>query len=154
MSSFRADADREAGPSAAGGDVEGVRRAAKGLVTGSSRVLLVRERHADGDPFWTLPGGGVRPTESLAEGLRREFAEELSCGAVVDDLVATFPYAHRGSSRLSVYGVFDCAVTAAVDPVRGEGILATRWVPPRQPPARTLPQVQHLLAGLETDRLR
>jgi len=35
------------------------RRGAKALVATDRRVLLIRERHADGTAFWTLPGGGL-----------------------------------------------------------------------------------------------
>ncbi len=40
------------------------RTGAKALVTSAAKVLLVRERHADGQPFWTLPGGGVHSHEA------------------------------------------------------------------------------------------
>lgn len=123
-----------------------VRRGAKAIVTSSSRVLLVRERHSDGQLFWTLPGGGVRPRESLAAGLRRELLEELRCDAVVGERVAAFWYAHRSSvDVLSRYTVFSCAVDATVRPVRSEGILAAKWVAPGRLPVGTIPQVRRLL---------
>lgn len=123
-----------------------VRRGAKALVSTSSRVLLVRERHADGRTFWTLPGGGVQPRESPADAVRRELDEELGCGAVVNEPVSTFWYAHLStSSAVTVYSVFDCSVTSRVRPARSEGVLDARWVDPARPPARTLLQVRHLL---------
>jgi 8-oxo-dGTP pyrophosphatase MutT (NUDIX family) len=122
------------------------RRGAKALVSSPSRVLLVRERHADGEPFWTLPGGGVHPRERLADAVRRELDEELGCVAVVGDPVSRFWYAHRSSpSKVSVYTVFDCTVASDVQPVRSEGVLESRWVDPDRPPAGTLPQVRNLL---------
>lgn len=124
-----------------------VRRGAKAVVTSASGVLLVKERHGDGRPFWTLPGGGVRSTESLADGLRRELREELRCESVVGDRRATFWYAHRSSNpSLSVYAVFACSLSSGPRPVRTEGILDTAWVDPDDPPATTLPQVRYLLA--------
>lgn len=127
-----------------------VRRGAKALVDSASRVLLVRERHADGRSFWTLPGGGARPQEPLVDAVKRELDEELGCVAVVDDPVSRFWYAHLSTpSTVSVYTVFDCAVASDVQPVRSEGVLESRWVDPDRPPARTLPQVRHLLREYE-----
>lgn len=132
--------------SAAAGFGPILRRGAKALVASSSRVLLVRERHADGRAFWTLPGGGARPREPLVGTLRRELDEELGCAAVVDGPLATFWYAHLSRpSTVSVYTVFGCAVTSDVQPARSEGVLESRWVDPDRPPTRTLPQVRHLL---------
>jgi ADP-ribose pyrophosphatase YjhB (NUDIX family) len=123
-----------------------IRRGAKAIVSSSSRVLLVRERHSDGETFWTLPGGGVRSQESLVDGLRRELVEELRCDPVVEAPVSSFWYVHRGPPRTcSHYTAFSCSVVAGVCPVRSEGILEVAWVDPAEPPASTLPQVRHLL---------
>ncbi|MGM0370900.1 MAG: NUDIX hydrolase [Halobacteriota archaeon] len=127
-----------------------VRRGAKAFITSGSRVLLVRERHADGRGFWTLPGGGARPREPLTDAVRRELDEELDCVAVVGSPVSRFWYAHVSRpSTVSVYTVFDCAVASEVNPVRSEGVLESRWVDPDRPPARTLPQVRHILRDHE-----
>lgn len=123
-----------------------VRRGAKALVSSGSRVLLVRERHDDGRTFWTLPGGGAHPQESLTEALRRECEEELDCWAVVGQHVTEFWYAHHGdSAAVTAYAVFDCAVATEVDPVEAEGVLEARWVDPARPPASTIPQIRQLL---------
>ncbi|WP_299334202.1 NUDIX hydrolase [Haloplanus sp.] len=144
MSDFRSPPKRDVAETRPG---PRLRRGAKAVVSSSSRVLLVRERHSDGRPFWTLPGGGVHPEESLIEGLRRELVEELCCVPVVGRPTSTFWYAHhRPRDVVSHYTVFRCSVPGAVRPVKGEGILAARWVAPDRPPAGTLPQVRHLLA--------
>jgi 8-oxo-dGTP pyrophosphatase MutT (NUDIX family) len=122
-----------------------VRRGAKALITTGERVLLVKERHADGTTFWTLPGGGVEPGESGVAALRRELAEELSCHAAVGDRVDRTVYAHRSDDRtLSLYDVYSCRLCSRVRPVPGEGILDARWVEPGDLPARTIPQVRSL----------
>jgi 8-oxo-dGTP diphosphatase len=132
--------------SAAGQPDPVVRTGAKALVTTEAGVLLVRERHADGTPFWTLPGGGSRRDESPGETLRRELREELDCAVRVDDPVTTFWYAHTSrENALSVHTVISAGLLSRPEPVRSEGILECRWVDPAAPPAATLPQVRYLL---------
>jgi 8-oxo-dGTP diphosphatase len=124
-----------------GADRFRVRRGVKALVRSSGRVLLVRERHADGSTFWTLPGGGAHPGESLERALRREIREELRCRSVVGDAVASFWYAHRSLDRTaSVYAVLDCSLVGTPSPDRGE-VAEARWVHPSALPAQTLPGV-------------
>jgi len=121
------------------------RTGAKALVTRDGTVLLVQERHADGTPFWTLPGGGVDAHESAADGLRRELVEELHCRARVAEPVSTFWYIHHSCDEtVSVYTVFDCELRSSPTPNRIEGILEHRWVDPQDPPTGTLPQVQYV----------
>lgn len=119
-----------------------VRRGVKALATSSDRVLLVREHHADGTPFWTLPGGGAHAGESLESALRREIQEELRCRSVVGDAVTSFWYAHRSLGRaVSVYTVFDCSLVGTPTPDGGE-VVETVWGHPPALPARTLPGVE------------
>lgn len=123
-----------------------IRRGVKAVVPSSSRVLLVKERHADGREFWTLPGGGIHPGEPIEAALRRELVEELRCTPVVESPVSEFWYAHRSSpGTVSQYTVFSCAVVSSPRPVRSEGVFETAWVDPDHPPAGTLPQVTQLL---------
>lgn len=123
-----------------------VRRGAKAIVSSRSRVLLVKERHADRGTFWTLPGGGVRPQESLIGAVRRELDEELCCRSVVHAPVSTFWYAHLNPPpTVTLYTAFDCSVLSAVQPARSEGILDSAWVTPDEPPVDTLLPVRRLL---------
>jgi ADP-ribose pyrophosphatase YjhB (NUDIX family) len=48
------------------------------------RVLLHR---AEGDDFWSLPGGKVEPSEWAQDALAREMREELGCEVRVERLV-------------------------------------------------------------------
>lgn len=54
-------------------------RVVGGLLRRDGRVLLCHRRsdRASYPSVWDLPGGHIEPGESLAEGLRRELAEEL-----------------------------------------------------------------------------
>jgi len=125
------------------------RRGAKALVTSGRSVLLVRERHADGTPFWTLPGGGVEAYETPTEGLHRELVEELGCRGHVSDPLGAFWYVHDSlDDTVTVYTVFECALYEAPTANAGEGIVDARWVDAADLPARTLPQVRYLCATL------
>ena len=125
------------------------RRGAKALVRSDDRVLLVRERHADGSVFWTLPGGGVEPTESLRGGLQRELVEELGCDSVVSDRCGSFQYAHRSKPGVvSTYTVYETWLLDEPTPNVRQGVTDYRWVEPRAPPSGTLPGVVGVLAEM------
>jgi 8-oxo-dGTP diphosphatase len=119
------------------------RRGAKAHISTDGAILLIRERHADGTPFWTLPGGGVAPSESLAEGLRRELHEELGCQRpVIGGRVGQVWYAHRSNTAaVTEYTVFECQLLTEPTPDPTEGVEAARWLNPEALPPRTLPQV-------------
>ena len=133
-----------------------VRRGVKALVTSADRVLLVRERHADGTPFWSLPGGGAHPGEPLEEALRREVSEELCCRCVVGEAVDSVWYVHWSLRRqASVYVVLDCRLLDEPTAVDGEGIDEIQWVHPSELPPRTLPQVLSVVREVDPgDRCR
>ena len=120
------------------------RRGAKALITSGAAVLLVKEHHADGTPFWTLPGGGVAPGETLVEGLHRELGEELGCrNAVIGAPSGELWYAHHSMPGLvSKYTVFECRTLSKPQPNPNEGVTAHRWVRPETIPPGTLPQVR------------
>lgn len=110
----------------AGTDVEAdrLRLGAKVLVAGNDGALLVRERRSDGSTFWTLPGGGIRPMETLREGLRREVAEELRCGLTIDEPVTTCAYQHVSSPEMvTVYTVYSGSIDGEARPNPDEGII-------------------------------
>lgn len=123
-----------------------IRRGTKALVSTGDRVLLVRERHADGTPFWTFPGGGVAPGESVPAALRRELAEELGCACVVGDRVTAFWYAHSSlADTVSVYAVRECSLLTEPSAVATEGVLDLQWTGPERLPTNTLPQVRSVV---------
>lgn len=121
------------------------RTGAKALVTNGQAVLLVKERHADGSPFWTLPGGGVESAETPREGLGRELVEELGCDAHIEAPVSAFWYVHESlTETVSHYTVFGCSLLSTPEPNRAEGVFETRWVDPDAVPTATLPQVEEV----------
>lgn len=127
----------------------GVRRAAKALITAGDRLLLVKETHDDGSPFWTLPGGGVGPRESDTEALKREIAEELRCHVEVTEQETSLWYAHSSSERLSLYVVYRCTLASRPTPNPVEGILDYQFAKPTDVEPTTLQQVRYLCRSLE-----
>lgn len=118
-----------------------IRRGVKALVTTPRRVLLIRERHIDGTPFWTLPGGGARQGEPDAATLRRELLEELRCRCTDWSVRDSFLYVHRSFHRTaSVYTIFECTLLGEPTPVTGE-VVDARWFHPSETPPTTLPGV-------------
>lgn len=129
-------------------DIE-LRRSAKAFVATLDRVLLVKERHADGSPFWTLPGGGVEPHESLESALSRELAEELRCEAFIERPLTEFWYGHLSRRRtLSVCTVFKCSLESGVRPNATEGVVDFQWAPLGDLPPETLLQVRHTVENI------
>jgi len=56
-------------------------------------VLFVKQKA--GKRLWTLPGGKVKPTESLLEALSREIKEELGLGTKAMRLLAIYDRPER-----------------------------------------------------------
>lgn len=123
----------------------GLRPGAKGLVRNGHRVLLVRERRADGSRFWSLPGGGVRPGESRRAALRREFFEEIGCRPVLGAELGACVYDHRTCPETTVYAVFEAAIAAEPDPNWRESIVDHEWFHPLDLPPNTLDPIERFL---------
>lgn len=104
------------------------RLGAKGIVVRQQQVLLTNERRIDGTTFWTLPGGGVRPDESILTGLKREFHEELSVNVDAKSLVGTCTYDHASRpTTTSIYYVFECSITGQPHPNGRDDIIDAQW---------------------------
>ncbi len=131
-----------------------LRRSAKALITAADRVLLIRERHADGATFWTLPGGGLCANETYQDALSRELAEELLCRATIDDPLTELWYAHKSTSnKVSRCRVFRCTPLSSMRPNLVEGVLEHRWVRPNDLPPDTLLPIRYLIENRVTDAM-
>lgn len=51
-------------------------------------ILMVQHQH-DGRTYWTLPGGGVEPNETLEDAVIREVQEETNLQVSIDRLLFT-----------------------------------------------------------------
>ncbi|MGE0399770.1 MAG: NUDIX hydrolase [Kofleriaceae bacterium] len=118
------------------------------------RVLLVERATPPGVGQWTVPGGRLEGSETLAQGVAREVREEtglvvevgpLSCVVermsddfhyVILDYLARVIGASSGDGKLV--------------PVAGTDAAAARWVPPEE--LTKLPLTEGLLVVLERAR--
>lgn len=117
-----------------------VRPAVKAAVTTDDQVLLVKERHASGDPFWTLPGGGLEDAETPRAAIEREVREELGAELAVSELLGVCPYFHRTRTNVvSMYLVFGGDLLTAPTPNSEEGIEDVTETDLSGAPARLLP---------------
>lgn len=122
-----------------------LRLGTKAVVGTDESILLVREGRSDGSRFWTLPGGGLRGSESFKAGLRREIDEELRCGVEIDKPVGLCLYEHRSRPGLvTMYAVYAGSLTGDVRPNLEEGILGYQWSTPPLP-EDTLEPIKRLI---------
>jgi len=84
------------------------RQRAAAVIVRDGRVLMVHERglgptgRHDGDEYWTLPGGGIRPGESPGDAVRREVYEEVGLSALAVRFLQEVPYPSGVTSCFTV----------------------------------------------------
>lgn len=132
--------------------VSGDRLGVKALLTRAGDVLLVREGRDDGSSFWTLPGGGVAPGESLRSSLRRELDEELRCSVTCGDRLGTCRYDHTSFGDVTtVYTVFECTLESKPVANAAEDIHEFEWIRFETLPDGLLPPFEAFLTDLATE---
>jgi 8-oxo-dGTP diphosphatase len=78
------------------------------VIVRDGRVLMVRERgrgtsgRHDGQEYWTLPGGGIGPSETAEEAVRREVAEEVGLTPLAVRYLTDMPYPSGLTAYFSV----------------------------------------------------
>ncbi len=86
---------------------------------GELRVLLVRRGLEPFAGWWALPGGFVRPGESLEDAARRELAEETGVEEVYLEQLYTFGDPDRDPRERVVTVAYYALVRGAVHPPEG-----------------------------------
>ena len=100
---------------------------AAALLVADGKVLLVNHEKAERS-YWVLPGGHVRPGETLADALVREMTEELELDVTVGPLV--FVHDFIAEERHVVNHVFRTEASSTEFHVTpGKVLKRARWVP-------------------------
>ncbi|WP_433299538.1 NUDIX domain-containing protein [Actinoplanes sp. CA-030573] len=106
------------------------RKRAAAVIVRDGRVLMVHERsrRSGGGEWWTLPGGGVEPGETLEQALAREVFEET--GLVVSQAkhVLEMPYP-SGMTSVFAVEVADGEPRPGPDDGVGPEPLGLDWLP-------------------------
>lgn len=97
------------------------------------RVLLSRRSDSG---WWNLPGGGVEPHESVAEGLVREVREETGLEVVAGRLVGVYSKPQKHEIVLT----FECKIVGGTMVASDEADLHEWFAPDALPAEQFLPK--------------
>ena len=100
------------------------------VVVRDGRVLLARHEKR-GESYWVLPGGGVEPSETVAEALVRELREEAGLEIEVGELLFVNDGYRPEAEMVAVY--FAARLKGELPEARrsGEKVLReVRWFAP------------------------
>ena len=76
------------------------------VVEGRLRILLIKVKKKPYSGLWALPGGIIRPTESLDQAAYRELAEQTGVRNVYLEQLYTFGEVRRDKTRRAVSTVY------------------------------------------------
>ena len=123
---------------------------AAALLVADDKILLVNHQRGERS-YWVLPGGHVRPGETLADALVREIKEELELDVTVGPLVLVHDFIAEERHVVNhVFRVETPSTDFRVAP--GKVLKRARWVPLDElddvdllPPIA--PQLREIIAG-------
>lgn len=103
------------------------RRSARALLLDDEgRLVLIKRTKPGQAPYWTTPGGGVEPGESVTGALERELGEELGATASIGDRVLLVSTPSDDEETVSVQEVF----LARLHSLRPEDRTGAEWSDP------------------------
>ena len=93
----------------------------------NDQLLLIRRGRGPAQGEWSVPGGRVKPGETLAEAVVRELLEETGVEGVCNDLIG---WVERiGDDYHHVILDFRVDVLEPTEPVAGDDAAEAAWVP-------------------------
>ena len=105
------------------------RVASRCIILRDSSILVQLSKHGD---FYRLPGGRVRPDETIIQGLRREIREELGLDELgeLDLLYVVESFYRRRNGIVHELGFYFKCSPPSLDAIKPrEEHLRIRWVP-------------------------
>ena len=98
------------------------------VVVDDERLLLVRRGHGPAAGTWAIPGGRVRPGETLVEAVLRELREETSLEGLCGALMGPVELIDDDGEHLVVLD-YRVDLTESAEPRAGDDAVEVRWVP-------------------------
>ena len=119
-----------------------LRNSAKAVIITDQRLLTIKKQ-AGASVFYTLPGGGQKPGETLPQALERECLEELGIHVKVGNLLYIREYVGKhhefASTDSEIHQVdffFACEIIKDENPFKGEKPdkrqIGIEWLPINQ----------------------
>lgn len=99
----------------------------KCVIRNGGNVLLIRNSY--GAKFWTLPGGGVKSSETLEQAAVREAHEEVGIEIREQDLTKHGKVRYFLDFRRSTVWVFSVTVPSPAFHLHGVEIEEAKWFP-------------------------
>jgi 8-oxo-dGTP diphosphatase len=115
-----------------------IRVSVKALIIRNEKILVLENR--SGKLFYTLPGGGQNPGETMIQAIERECLEEISVQVKVGDLVlardyigAHHEFAEQHKELHQVELIFRCTIVAgesvSIGPIPDRDQIGLAWLP-------------------------
>ena len=101
-----------------------------------SWLAQLRSKYVSNPLMWCFPGGGVEPGESLLDGTRREFFEEVGVTPPADEL----QYVNTIDGR----ALFTWEVTRPFEGARNREVALHAWLPLGYQPSDSCPWMSGL----------
>ncbi len=101
------------------------------IIFKENKVLLVKSGQAPAKGKWAVPGGKIKPGESMADALKREIREETNLEIEVGDVVLVFDVMeHDEKGRLLFhYVIIDFEYSYVRGELKpGDDAVEARWI--------------------------
>lgn len=116
------------------------------VLNNKNEILLVRHSYIDG---WYLPGGGVEPSESFFDAIRRELKEEvgIDTGVHPQTVLGTYFSTQEGRyDRIVLFLFRNCSQSYSNDPEIAE----YQWINPCNLPNEISPATRRRIQEFST----